>query len=42
MKSDWIKKIAMLGVLFSLAINVKGADYERTKDVIYGQNTESP
>ena len=37
MKSHWIKKIAMLGVLFCLAINVKGADYERTKDVIYGR-----
>jgi len=26
MKSHWIKKIAMLGVLFYLAINVNGAD----------------
>ena len=37
MKSHWIKKIAMLGVLFCLAINVNGADYERTKEVIYGR-----
>ena len=37
MKIHWIKKIAMLGVLFCLAINVKGADYERTKEVIYGR-----
>ena len=37
MKSHWIKKIAMLGVLFCLAINVIGADYERTKEVIYGR-----
>ena len=37
MKSHWIKKIAMLGVLFCLAINVNGAYYERTKEVIYGR-----
>ena len=40
MKSHWIKEIAILGVLFCLAINVNGADYERTKEVIYGRKHE--
>ena len=40
MKSHWIKKIAMLVLLFCLAINVNGADYERTKDIIYGRKHE--
>ena len=30
----------MLVLLFCLAINVKGADYERTKDIFYGRKHE--
>ena len=40
MKSHWIKEIFILGILFCLAINVNGADYERTKEVIYGRKHE--
>ncbi len=37
MKSHTIKSVVIVGVLFCLSINVKGADFERTKDVIYGR-----